>query len=168
MGLARRAVIDDVEVRDAGAKGKGVFARRAFAKGEFIFRRRNGPVLTGAELEALSDTDRMHITELGFDSFAVIHPPGAYLNHACDPNAMRSGVKVFAWSDVAGGDEITIDYRLNAFTDSEGWPCACGTPSCTGWVVGSYFMMEPERQIAYLPYAPTFIRREYQRRLRTT
>ena len=157
-------MIGDVEVRDAGVKGKGVFALRTFAKGEFIFRRRNGPAITTAEIASLSDEDRMHLTELGFDSYSVIHPPGAYLNHACDPNAMRSGVKVFAWTDIAAGEEITIDYRLNAFTDSEGWPCACGTPSCTGWVVGSFFMMEPERQLAYLPYAPAFIRREYRRR----
>jgi SET domain-containing protein len=157
-------VIDDVEVRDAGTKGKGVFAKRAFRKGEFIFRRRNGPRVSSAELANLSEVDQMHITELGFDEFAVIHPPGAYLNHACDPNAMRSGVKVFAWTDIAAGEEITIDYRLNAFTDSDGWPCACGTPSCNGWVVGSFFMMDPQRQVAYLPHAPPFIRREYRRR----
>ena len=166
--MAGEAVIDDVEVRDAGAKGKGVFAKRSFHKGEFILRRRNGKRITAAEIASLSDEDQMHLTELGFDAYAVIHPPGAYLNHACDPSAMRSGVKVFAWTDIGAGDEITIDYRLNAFTDGEGWPCLCGTPSCTGWVVGSFFMMEPERQIAYLPYAPAFIRREYHRRRRTT
>lgn len=157
-------MIHDVEVREAGAKGKGVFAKRAFRKGEFIFRRRNGRRLTSAEIPMLSDEDRMHLTELGFDTYAVIHPPGAFLNHACDPNAMRSGVKVFAWTDIAPGDEITIDYRLNAFTDGGGWPCICGTPSCTGWVVASFFKMEPERQVAYLPHAPGFIRREYRRR----
>jgi hypothetical protein len=28
---------------------------------------------------------------------------------------MRHGVTVFAWQSIAGGAEITIDYRLNAF-----------------------------------------------------
>jgi len=33
---------------------------------------------------------------------------------------MRSGVKVFAWRDIAHGEEITIDYRLNAFGGNAG------------------------------------------------
>lgn len=39
-------MISDVEVREAGEKGRGVFALRAFTRGEFIFRRRNGPSWT--------------------------------------------------------------------------------------------------------------------------
>jgi hypothetical protein len=41
-------VIEDVEVRAAGSKGLGVFARRAFAAGEFTFRRRHGLVVDTA------------------------------------------------------------------------------------------------------------------------
>ena len=40
-------MISDVVVRDADAKGKGVFAQRAFQVGEFIFRRRHGRVVAG-------------------------------------------------------------------------------------------------------------------------
>lgn len=157
-------MISDVEVRHAGEKGKGVFALRDFRRGEFIFRRRNGRVITEAEIPSLSEEDVMHLTELGFDSYAVVLPPGAYLNHSCDPNAMRSGVKVFAWMDIHAEEEITIDYRLNAFTDGEGWKCSCGSSNCTGWVEASFFGMDPERQKLLLPYAPPFIRREYRRR----
>ncbi len=155
-------MITDVEVRSAGRKGLGVFALRDFRKGDFIFRRRNGPPLSAVEVEHLSEEDRRHLTELGWDRFAVIHPPGCYLNHSCEPNAMRSGVKVFAWRDIGRGDEITIDYRLNAF-DGSSWPRLCGAPSCTGTVVGSFFALPPETRRTYLPYAPTFIRREYHR-----
>lgn len=156
-------MIDDVEVRSAGAKGLGVFARRPFATGEFIFRRRNGLVVDEAGIAALSPEDQMHLTELGFNRFAVVRPPGAYLNHSCDPNAMRSGVKVFAWRAIRTGEEIVIDYRLNAF-DGSSWPCTCGSANCTGRVVGSFFALAEERQRAYLPYAPPFIRREYHAR----
>jgi hypothetical protein len=156
-------MISDVEVRDAGAKGRGVFARRDFAPGEFIFRRRHGRVVDAAGIASLSDDDRMHMCELSRDRFAVLLPPGCYLNHACDPNAMRSGVKVFAWRPIRARDEITIDYRLNAF-DGDSWPCACGTPSCIGTVVGNFFALPPERQAEYLRYAPAFIQREYRRR----
>jgi SET domain-containing protein len=158
-------VIGDVEVRDAGAKGNGVFARRPFAPGEFIFRRHHTRVVDTAGLRTLSHDDRMHLCELGFDRFAVLGPPGCYLNHSCDPNAMRHGVKVFAWRSIAAGDEVTIDYRLNAF-DGDSWSCACGASNCTGTVVGSFFAMDASRRQLLLPHAPSFIRREYRRRHR--
>jgi hypothetical protein len=77
---------------------------------------------------------------------------------------MRSGVKVFAWRDIRRGDEITIDYRLNAF-GSERWKCDCGSENCSGEVSGSFFSLEAELQRRYLPYAPRFLKREYGRRL---
>lgn len=74
---------------------------------------------------------------------------------------MRHGVKVFAWRPIAAGEEITIDYRLNAF-DGDSWSCDCGT----GTVVGSFFAVTAERQELLLPHAPSFIRHEYYRRQR--
>jgi hypothetical protein len=158
-------VIGDVEIHDAGAKGRGVYALRPFTEGEFIFRRRHRRVLTGDEVASAPEWDRIHLCELGFDRFAVLAPPGCYLNHSCDPNAMRHGVKVFAWRPIAEGEEITIDYRLNAF-DGASWPCECGSTTCTGTVVGSYFAMDAERQKLLLPHAPPFIQREHRRRQR--
>ena len=156
-------MIRDIEVRDAGDKGKGVFARRDFVRGEFIFRRRHGRVVRSGEIAGLSDDERRHLCELDFDTSAVLLPPGCYLNHCCDPNGMRNGVKVFAWRSIRAGEEITIDYRLNAFGDDR-WDCACGSPNCTGKVVGSFFALDEQRQRLYLPFAPDFIRREYRRR----
>lgn len=158
-------MIADVEVREAGSKGRGVYARRALRRGDFIFRRRHARVLTSAELDDATDWERVHLCELGFDRYAVLAPPGCYLNHSCDPSAMRHGVTVFAWRDIDAGDEITIDYRLNAF-DGSSWPCECGAAICTGTVVGSFFAMDPDRQELLLPHAPAFIRREYLRRRR--
>ena len=158
-------VIGDVEVRDAGSKGLGVYARRAFMEGEFIFRRRHVRTLSSADIEHATEWERIHLCELGFDRFGVLAPPGCYLNHCCDPSAMRHGVKVFAWRPIDEGEEITIDYRINAF-DGSSWPCECGSARCTGTVVGSFFAMEPERQELLLPHAPAFIRAEYRGRRR--
>src|SRR5580693_3169102 len=104
----------------------------------------------------------MHLCEIDFETSAVILPPGCYLNHSCDPNAMRSGVRVFAWRDIHRGDEITIDYRLNAFDDTHVSTCDCGSLICPGMVTWSFFALDYERQQMYLPYAPDFIRREYR------
>jgi hypothetical protein len=156
-------VIGDVEVRDAGSKGRGVFARRAFKRGEFVFRRRHGRIVCEDEVPSLTDEERMHMCELDWDLYAILLPPGCYLNHSCDPNAMRSGVKVFAWRDIKAGEEIQIDYRLNAM-GGERWPCECGSASCLGYVdAGGFFAMGEDRQRDYLPYAPKFIRAEYRR-----
>lgn len=156
-------MIADIEVREAGPKGLGVFARRGFARGEFIFRRRHGRVVRNDQIETLSLEEQRHLCELDPERSAVILSPGCYLNHSCEPNAMRSGVRVFARRNIARGDEITIDYRLNAFDDEE-WPCLCGSGSCTGTVRGSFFSLDRGTQARYLPYAPAFIRREYRLR----
>jgi len=156
-------VIGDVAVHDAGRKGKGVFALRDFRKGEFIFRRRHGKVVTVSQIRSLSAEDRRHLCELDRKKSAVLLPPGCFLNHSCEPNAMRSGVKVFAWRAIRRGDEITIDYRLNAFS-GERSSCACGSASCTGTTTLDFFSLDRPTQRRYLPYAPQFIRREYRAR----
>ncbi len=107
-------MVSDIEVRPAGGKGKGVFARRAFRKGEFIFRRRHGRVIPNRAILTLSQDERRHLSELDYRTSAVLLPPGCYLNHSCEPNAMRSGVKVFAWRDIEEREEITIDWDASS------------------------------------------------------
>ena len=156
-------MIADIEVRDAGRKGLGVFALRPFRKGEFIFRRRHGRIVANARIPSLSREDRRHLCELDYTRSAILLPPGCYLNHSCEPNAMRSGVKVFAWTRIGAGDEITVDYRLNAF-GGERWKCRCGSRSCAGEITADFFSLSPEKQRQYLRFAPPFIRREHRRR----
>lgn len=156
-------MICDVFVAEAGERGLGVFARRAFERGEFIFRRRHGAVVRNADIGTLPEDDKRHLCEIDFERSAVLLAPGCYLNHSCEPNAMRSGVKVFAWTAISADEEITIDYRLNAFDDTM-WDCLCGAASCSGRLISSFFALPPERQSEYLRYAPDFIRAEYARR----
>jgi len=156
-------MITDVVVKDAGAKGLGVFALRDFTPSEFLFRRRYGRIVRNQEIGLLSEDDQRHLCELDWDTSAVLLPPGCYLNHACNPNAMRKGTHVYAWKPIRQGEEITIDYRLNAFT-GERCQCICGSANCVGSFILSYFALSEERQRTYLPYAPKFIRDEYRRR----
>ena len=135
-------MITDVVVRDAPPKGKGVFALRSFRKGEFIFRRRHGRVVSRRQEAQLSAEDGRHLTELDFDRSAVLLPPGCYLNHSCEPNAMRSGVKVFAWRALRKGEEITIDYGLHSVLPEWRMTCACGSPLCRGTISGNDWMRE--------------------------
>lgn len=156
-------MIADVAVRPAGAKGQGVFALRDFSRGQFIFRRRHGRVVRNQEIDTLPAEDQRHLCELDWETSAVLLPPGCYLNHACDPNAIRKGVNVYAWKDIRRGQEITIDYRLNAFGE-ERTKCLCGSSNCPGDVTWSFFALSEDQQRVYLPYAPRFIQAEYRRR----
>ncbi len=72
-------MISDVTVREAGDKGRGVFALRDFKKGEFIFRRRHGRIVRNEEIELLSEEDQRHTCELGWNTSAILLPPGRYL-----------------------------------------------------------------------------------------
>ncbi len=161
------AMITNVIVKDADNKGQGVFALRDFAKGEFIFRRRHGRVVANRDISLLSEEDQRHLCELDWDTCAVLLPPGCYLNHSCDPNAIRRGVNVYTWKDIRQGEEITINYRLNAFT-GERFDCFCGSANCQGYVINSFFAMSEEQQRLCLPYAPKFIREDYHRRNRSS
>jgi hypothetical protein len=127
-------VIHDVEVRPAPSGGLGVFARRAFAPGELVFRRRHLPI-TADEVDALPPEQRDHVCAVGPDRLALVAPPGCYLNHSCGPTAVRHGVAVLALGPIAAGEEVTLDYRVNAAGRAP-WTCRCGAPTCTG-VVGN-------------------------------
>ncbi|MDQ2809880.1 MAG: SET domain-containing protein-lysine N-methyltransferase [Chloroflexota bacterium] len=164
MRNAEYAMITEVIVQATGGKGQGVFALRAFSKGEFIFRRRHGRVVANSDINLLSADDQRHLCELDWATSAVLLAPGCYLNHSCNPNAMRKGTNVYAWQTIRQGEEITIDYRLNAFS-ADRWDCVCGSHNCLGYVIGSFFALAPDIQRTYLPYAPSFIRAEYHRRL---
>jgi SET domain-containing protein len=134
-------------MKGKGAFARRAFARRAFARRDFILRWRHGNVVRNSEIPSLSEEDQRHLCELEIETSAVLLPPGCYLNHSYDPNAMRSGVNVYAWRDIGAGDEIAIDYRLNAH-DGERWACDCGAVNRQGYVIGDFFSLGAERQRA--------------------
>lgn len=155
-------MISDIEVGQTEGRGLGVFARRAFASGEFLFRRHHVPLRRSAD-GGLAVEETAHVCQVDVDEFAVVSPPGCYMNHSCAPNALRRGVNVVAWSAIAAGEEITLDYRLNAVGGSA-WRCRCGADACSRIVEGGFFGFGDQRQRELLPFAGDFVKREYRRR----
>lgn len=155
-------------MREAGRKGKGVFATRPFARGESIFPGFEGPVVDRAGLEQLNAWEREHLSEFGVGLWRVLPEPRCYLNHACDPNAIGTERDaVVALRAIAAGEEITIDYRLNAYDDGTGvWvmDCACDPARGSHPVIGEFFSLPSETQRRYLEWAPRFIRELYAER----
>jgi hypothetical protein len=156
-----------VIVASAGAKGKGVFAARAIAPGELIASFAGRRVVR-ADLGRLSAWEHDHLGEVDVGVWQVLPEPVCYLNHACDPNALHSSTEVRARRAIGAGEEVTIDYRLNAYDDGDVWKmtCDCGAIPGPHEVVGDFFSLTADQQRIYLPDAPPFIRAMYERRAR--
>jgi hypothetical protein len=118
--------------------GKGVFAKRAFRRGEVI------GVIQGIVCDD-PQYGSPYCMDLGGQRTLEPIPPFRYVNHSCQPNAEIIGLEfaqggrtdqllLEALEDILAGAEIRIDYawrREHAIT------CQCGSPNCRGLVVSA-------------------------------
>ena len=124
----------------------------------------SGPIIDRLGLARLSAWEREHLAEVGIGLWRVLPEPRCYLNHACQPNAVSTERSVFALRDIAVEDEITIDYRLNAYDEKDVLQCECDPARGRHEVRGDFFSLPPETQARYLEWAPPFIRDMYAKR----
>ena len=157
-------MIKDIFIKETKGKGKGVFALRSFKKGEFIFRFKKGKIVKRKDISKLSKEDQEHLNEIiDKDTYEIQRPPERFLNHSCDSNAIAKGRTLFALKLIRKGEEITVDYRINAH-DKQKLKCKCGSKNCTGIVILDFFSLSEKLQKKYLLYAPKFIQEEYNKR----
>lgn len=117
-----------LEIKDAGEKGRGVFATAPIRKGELIARM-GGWVVPTSQL----NDDWWH---LQIDQDLWLCSPGDQLddciNHSCEPNAgfVTGEPALHALRDIAPGEEIAFDYSTSL--SQAGWnlQCCCGSPRC--------------------------------------
>jgi SET domain-containing protein len=121
-----------LEIRPAGAKGRGVFAGEPIAAGRRIVAL-GGRLLTTADL-----TDDLLALQVGDDLWLC--SDGSLLddmiNHSCDPNAgFPDGEPVLsALRDIAAGEEIGWDYSTSIAEPGWSLDCRCGAANCRGVV----------------------------------
>ena len=105
-----------IEVRHAGKKGRGVFARKRIGKGGLIER---VPVVVMKVSEIFNPGPRVTLADYVFSwgrgKVAFSCGYGALYNHSYEPNAVyySSGLRtqVFvALRDIKAGEEITVNY----------------------------------------------------------
>jgi SET domain-containing protein len=146
---------DKLEIRPAGEKGLGVFARLPIAAGELVVEL-GGVVLTTAEL-----TDDLLALQLGPDSWLCSN--GSLLddriNHSCDPNAGFShGTPVlYALRDIAPDEEIAWDYSTSLSEPGWSLDCCCGATNCRQ-VVKSWGELDPADRERLRPVALGYLR----------
>ncbi|MFA4873194.1 MAG: SET domain-containing protein-lysine N-methyltransferase [Patescibacteria group bacterium] len=157
-----------VEIKEAEKKGKGVFALRNFRKGEVVFVNYRGRSVKERDLEKILKSEGDHLNEIDRETWEIMNPPGRFVNHSCNPNAIpkessKKKVPYFALKSIKKGEEITVDYRINAHTGNT-WKCNCGNKNCSGKVTSDFFTLSESLQKKYLPYSSKFIKNEYVRR----
>lgn len=118
--------------------GEGVYASRAFRKGQTIGRV-YGEVVGG-------DEGSEYAIDLGDDRLLEPGTPFRFLNHSCEPNCELLNytpdnappheyeVYVKAIRKIAVGEQLTIDY---AWAADVAIRCGCQTDNCRGWIVSA-------------------------------
>jgi len=149
-----------LEVRDTGAKGRGILAVQPIRAGELVAAW--GGTVVPAALMHLVSTELTKLSVQIEDDLYLVEDrpgPGAYINHSCDPNAGIAGSHlVVAMRDIAPGEEVCFDYAMTDGSPYDEFECACGAPNCRGRVTGSDWRL-PELWQRYDGYFSLYLQR---------
>ena len=134
-----------IAVRSSPVHGRGVFATKPIRKGRRIIE------YTGRRVpweSVPADVTDSHTFLFGVNDGAEVIDPeiggneARWINHSCEPNCEAveeedGRVFIYALRDIAPGEELFYDYRLEidepidraAKAESA---CNCGSPNCRG------------------------------------
>jgi SET domain-containing protein len=101
--------MDDVVIGTGNLAGKGVYANRAFAKGEVVIQYHLQP-LTEEEYARLPKSEKM-FTHSHWRQMYLYSEPERYVNHSSHPNTYQDLVKKqdIALRDIKKDEMITTD-----------------------------------------------------------
>lgn len=138
----------DLELRQVGDKGRGVFAARSFHSGEQVL------VFRGEVRDVSTFSDLTHALQVGPTAYiAASGQIDDFVNHSCAPNTgvreLGGRVELFALAPVEPGDEITFDYSTTQ--DGHHWTieCQCGAKNCRR-TIGDFRDLPAEAQRYYI------------------
>jgi len=158
---ANRRSAEDLFVADAPGKGRGLFARRPFAKGELVFE------LTGRvrriEIRTAKQSARYE-NWLGLDADLHRLPdePYVFANHSCTPNlGVRDRTSFVALSNILPGDELTYDYATVCAELNWSMRCRCDHPNCRTTIKGIQSLPQDVFD-SYLPFIPPYFQSVYR------
>lgn len=147
-GLARHGRLRKRYVmRGNTIAGYGIVAREPIKGGDVVFRgeERSQRIVTKRHVEehwseAARTLFRHYAYPLSDEVYVLWDDEAsswAPQNHSCEPNTGYAGLDVVALRDIAGGEELTLDYAEVLDEGSEPFTCACGTSRCRGVVRGT-------------------------------
>jgi hypothetical protein len=133
-------------IRDSPIEGRGLFFTDSVSAGTIVIRL-GGRLVSSAELDALvchaeADPAAPYVDTITvYDDAHLVLPPNTAVhfgNHGCDPTLWLVGpFEIATRTDVAVGDEATIDYGTISGADGFRMSCLCGAPACRGEVTSA-------------------------------
>lgn len=158
-----------VQIKPSKIEGLGLFAARSFAAGVRLRQVNVVREITADDPLRPELGERADHCDYPDGKVMLIGEPDRHLNHSCDPSVWvlyeADGCYLVARRDIASGEELACDYRLNV-TGGDSWPCNCGAGRCTGKVTGDFFRLPEELQREYRPYLAEWFVDEHRERLR--
>lgn len=154
---------ENVEKRESGIEGVGLFAAAEIRAGELV-------VVKGGHVFDRATRDRMAAqlgpAEIQIDDHLFIGPVHLrdrdagmmHLNHSCAPNVgIRGQISFHAMRDIRAGEELSFDYATG---DDDDWEmaCRCGAVACRGRVTGRDWR-DPELQRRYAGWFSDYLAR---------
>jgi len=147
-GIARHARRQKCyEMRGSAISGYGIYALRAIAAGETVFRGegRSQRIITRPYVRAhWSEAQRELFKHYAYplsDEVYVLWSDDptdwAPQNHCCAPNTGFRGLDVVALHDIAADTELTIDFAELLNEEAATFPCRCGAAACRGTIRGT-------------------------------
>jgi len=120
----------DIEIRQSGISGRGVFARRRFRRGETIFRWDLSRKIRRDQIGLVSAEERHFLNPFDEEFLLLVAEPERYVNHYCANNTRVEHFTDVVVRDILPGEEITSDYRSGGATID--FVCRCGAANCCG------------------------------------
>ena len=128
--MSHNRSIDDVEVRESGIQGRGLYALREFNAGDLVLRWDLSHTIPNEQVASLTDAERRFTHPLDDKRILIVQPPERFVNHNCRNNTEVRDFCDIALRRIEVGEEITSDYG----SDGSGvrFDCLCGSDNCRG------------------------------------
>jgi len=163
-------------IKKAGKRGKGLFAKTNIKKGEIVVRKNltKFKSYSRKEIDKNSKLQSDHCDYVGRGRYVIDTSPVSFINHSCNPNCYFayktiSVGAVVALRDIRKGEEITVDYGVNAMDQFDKnefvLNCHCGSKDCRKRISMDFFKQPIKIQKKYYKYLPPSIKRRYRKRL---
>ena len=150
-------VPDGVEIRADGKGGSGIFATRDFKVGEVVctcpvilMPPDTSEVILQTQYGTHTLLPSVHSYTTSDGEAQEFYGFGSLTNHSCDPSTFSGYSYIYvdgklmyqsiALRDIDVGEEVTEDYDMEKWDDSDPFDCMCGSNICRGRVRGFKFL----------------------------
>ena len=123
---------EEVEVRQSGIQGRGLYALRTFEPGDVVLRWDTSHTVPSNNLLAFSEDERRYMHPLDEQRTMIVQPPERFVNHSCSNNTEVQDFCDVAIRRIEVGEEITSDYGSDGSGVS--FKCKCGSENCRGMI----------------------------------